>query len=444
MNCIKQLKNRLSIHFYLKKWFYYLKDIYSKYSFRLHCNAFIFLSILTLQILLNNFLVRVFGFGLTPYRFTDLWLMTKFSSCFHQINWQIYEFKLNDECYNYYYGKPFIYLMDVLNVNFENYQWSGWIQIGMLAYFLAFMYESLIKNYSLKIVIAMLLSPPVFLLASLGNSDIIVIFVVFIAIRILREPKYILIGFFLISFVTLIKLYTLPVLFLYMTLIRIKAQQIISYIFFTCVVFSVLDSQNSVGSSALQRLNYNSSFGISVFGSWFAAPQVNPPFHSISPFTRWILGFILLILLLKICHHFLSKFQVSFPSFNKNDMSKYHELVLVSLICVTLYIVGTSFDYKLVWFIWALALFSDVYASETIKKLFMISTMCSLWLSYATLSVTKYFFGFYLLQPLGDIFAGINISLIIVAIFIFNKTQPKFYLVYLQNILNRKLLNRFL
>jgi hypothetical protein len=334
--------------------------------------------------------------------------------------------------------------MDALNINFGNYQWLGWIQIIILSYFLAFMYESLIKNYSFKIVVALLFSPPVFLLASLGNSDIIVIFIVFLSFRILREPKYIFLGFILLCFVTVIKLYTLPILFLYLTLITNKAQKIISTLFFVGVVFSVFDSQHSVGSSVLQRLNYNSSFGISVFGSWFSAPQVNPPFNSISAFSRWIFGFILTILLVKIYHYYLFKFKISLPSINKNSVSGYYEFIAVSAICLTLYVVGTSFDYKLVWFIWLLALFSDIAISERTKKLFLISTICSIWLSYAPLAVTKYFFGFYALQPLGDIFVSIQIAIILVEIYLIIKSHPKFDLIHLRDVLIKRVSNKYL
>lgn len=436
MDLMKQIKYRRYMHHHVKAWFCFLQKIYTKYNLSLHFKAYIFLLILTLHILSNNYLVKVLGFGLTPNRFTDLWLMVKLRNCFDQIHWNIYQFKFDNECYNYFYGKPFIYLMDVLNINYENYQWLGWIQILILSYFLAFMYESLIKNYSFKVVIALLLSPPVFLLASLGNSDIILIFIVFVSIRILRKPKYIFLGYILLCFATVIKLYTLPILFLYLMLIRNKAQKIMSSLIFIGVVFSVLDSQQSVGSSALQRLNFNSSFGISVFGSWFSAPQVNPPFHPISPFSRWVFGFILTILLVKIYHYFLNKFKISLPSINKNSISKYHEFIIVSLICLTLYVVGTSFDYKLVWFIWLLALFSNTEVSKTIKKLFLISTLGSIWLSYAPLSVTKYFFGFYALQPLGDIFVSIQISIILLEMYSIIKIHSKFNLMYFRNMSN--------
>lgn len=432
------------MHFSVKPRYSFLQKVYIKYSFSFHLKALIFLLILTVHTLSDNYLVRFFGFGLTSNRFTDLWLMTKLTNCYGQISWDIYKYKFDNECYNYLYGKPFIYLMDVLNIDYENYYWLGWIQILIFSYFLAFMYESLIKKYSFKIVIALLLSPPVFLLASLGNSDIWVIFIVYVSIRIFNKQKYIYLGFVLLCFATLIKLYTLPILILYLILIRHKGRKIVLSLIFICVVFSVFDSQNSVGSSALQRLNYNSSFGISVFGSWFSLPQVNPPFHPISPLSRWIMGFVFTAILVKACHWLHYKNKVSLPTFNNKKESKYIQFIIVSLICLTVYSVGTSFDYKLVWFIWLLVVFSEIETNELIKKRFLFLTFCSIWLSYTPLSMTKYFVGFAILQPLGDFCVGIQIAIIVVKIYFIIKMHPKVQTLYYRNIINKKFLMNFL
>ncbi len=418
-------------------YFSFLEKIYFKHSLKLHFVALIFFTILTLQILLNNFLVGIFGYGLTPNRFTDLWLMIKLSNCFNEIGWDIYQFRLNNECYNYYYGKPFVYVIDLLKLNYNNYQWFGWVQILALSYFLAFMYKSLIRIYSFKVVAVLILSPPIFLLASLGNSDIIVICVVFISIKILRKPNYVFFSFLLICFVTVIKLYTLPILFYYMLLIKNKVQKILSLLIFMGVIFSVANSQFTVGSSALQRLNYNSSFGISVFGSWLSAPQVKSLFHPISPISRWMIGLIVTILLVTIHYHFFHKFKYPLINNDKKHSNEFNELITVSIVCLTLYAVGTSFDYKLVWFIWLLASCSELVSDHKVSKLFLFSAIGSVWLSYSALSIIKYFDGFYVLQPLGDIFVGIQISIIVYRLY------PILKIYFKQNIFNFKNNSKF-
>ena len=171
-----------------------------------HCilYAFIFI-VFTLHLLSKSKLVGIFNFGLTKNTFTDLWGVTKHSECYVQDGWKIYDFALGNDCRNYVYGKPFIYILHFIQIDLTNYLWLGWIQILILALItsqIVFLYSTDMK---LKVIFFIIFSPPVFLLISLGNSDILVLFMVYLAFKIIKKNHNLFLGFLLISFATLIK-----------------------------------------------------------------------------------------------------------------------------------------------------------------------------------------------------------------------------------------------
>lgn len=374
--------------------------------FILYVSIFI---VFTLHLLSKSILIGIFNFGLTKNTFTDLWGVTKHSECYVQDGWKIYEFELHNDCRNYFYGKPFIYFLHLIQIDLTNYLWLGWIQILILTLILSqivFLYST---NMRREVIFFTIFSPPVLLLVSLGNSDILILFMVYLSFKIIKNNQNLFLGFLLIILATLIKLYTLPILFLYIGLFKKITHKLIGFILATFVLFSVLDSQLEVGSGALARLHYNASFGVSIFGLWGTIPYIG---LSLSPIVMWLLGmvftFILaLTLFVIILRGGLLK---AMQGFDFNFRGNF-EWIALSIVCLSLYFIGTSFDYKLVWFIWLGAVIPSISNKNSIRDYFRIAMVLSLWLSYAASSLFKTNKVFAILQPIGDVLLTVQSAL---------------------------------
>jgi hypothetical protein len=276
-----------------------------------------------------------------------------------------------------------------------------------------------------EVIFFMIFSPPVLLLISLGNSDILVLFMVYLAFKIIKKNRNLFLGFLLISFATLIKLYTLPVLFLYVGLFKKTKHKSFGIIFATFVLFSVLDSQLEVGSSALARLNYNASFGVSIFGLWGTIPYIG---LSLSPIVMWLLGMVFTLILTLILFVFTLRRGLlkAMQGFDLNFRGNF-EWIALSIVCLSLYFIGTSFDYKLVWFIWLGAVIPSISNKNSIRNCFRIAMVLSLWLSYAASSLFKTNKVFAILQPIGDVLVTVQsaLALCYLIFYVFGFLQAK-------------------
>lgn len=258
------------------------------------------------------------------------------------------------------------------------------------------------KNFLIPIYI---ISPALWLLFERGNIDSLIFILLFLA-TITFSTKFELLGVFLIALSALIKFYTLPILLILPFILKHKITKIISVLVFTGLVPVVAANIKAIGTFPFPMFT---AFGSPSPGLWlnFFSWRFNLGFK-LSDFESHATGiFIYIITTLLILSNKKLQNRINLKAVNIAN-SKINRLsIIFTLTFLITYLAGMNFDYRLIYLIASLILYSKVNTDLFTNRIFQILAITSLWMTY-------FFFGFTGAVPVILMIVG-NMSQVIVA-----------------------------
>ena len=274
------------------------------------------------------------------------------------------------------------------------------------------------KNFLIPIYI---ISPALWLLFERGNIDSLIFILLFFA-TITFSTKFELLGVFLIALSALIKFYTLPILLIVPFILKNKITKIISVLVFTGLVPVVAANIKAIGKFPFPMFT---AFGSPSPGLWlnFFSWRFNLGFK-LSDFESHVMGiFIYIITTLLILSNKKLQNRINLKAVNIAN-SKINRLsIIFTLTFLITYLAGMNFDYRLIYLIVSLILYSKVNTDLFTNRIFQILAITSLWMTY-------FFFGFtgavpVILMIVGNMSQGIIASILTCEIILRLKVYKK-------------------
>lgn len=304
---------------------------------------------------------------------------------------------------NYVYGYPLIFLGKYLSFPFLNTASYAWILLIFSSTLIAAIANLSINNFKKVLVVVSLIicSPAVSLLFERANIDT-VIFILVILSAWLYARKQILFSIIIISFVTLLKFYTLFLLFIIVFLHANKKNRYVFIPITAMTALSVVLDLVRIGKRI--PASGSAQFGAGVFSRYF-----NEIGFYIDK-SVWVLIGIsvtcsITYLILKYSHHNALSLSSGF-NFKSSSVSEV-ALGWASIVFVSCFLIGFNYDYRLVFLSFAGFLILR-FNYSTKKYVWATIYLTSLWGSIGigeTLDGFSYVYQivFTLFQLVGDI-----------------------------------------
>jgi hypothetical protein len=338
--------------------------------------------------------IKIWGLG--AREFLDLEATMNFVDCYEKFGSQIYSVPNGVNCSNYVYGFLLVAVGDLFGINHIPTRILGFISLAILAYVIAYFLSALKVKYVLTLVImlVLVLSPPVSLLAQRANIDILIAFLTILGFHAIRH-KFNVIGFFLITLTVFIKFYTLLLLFL--LLFQKPFRKPIYFLLTLVIVISTVVNFSLIKS--LPSDGVYAAFGnrsIYYYLQDAQLLQANAP-NILGDLSGLILVITVVVALLAVD----SRFKNIFSGLNVDkSLGAPNAFLYIGLSC---YMLGMSYDYRLVYFLLPMLLFQTrIVVLDGIFKYFFIIAV-----AYTS------FNGMYFVQLVGDILIGLLTSFLL-------------------------------
>ncbi len=278
----------------------------------------------------------------------------------------------------------------------------------IISLLLAFYYLIIAIQPRSLLIFIYITSPALWLLFERGNIDSLIFILLFFATLTL-STKLEALGVFLIALSALIKFYTLPILLVLPFILKNKITKIFSVIVFAALVPVVFTNIRNIETFPFPMFT---AFGSPAPGLWlnFFSWRFNLGFK-LSDFESHVLGlsiFIITTLLLLSSKTLQNKIDLKTVAISHDRTSKL--CIIFTTTYLVTYLAGMNFDYRLIYLIASLILYSKVNTELFTNKLFQIFAITSLWMTY-------FFFGFagaipVILMIIGNISQGIVASIL--------------------------------
>lgn len=337
--------------------------------------------------------------------FLDTWQILRYGKCYETVGLSVYE-NIGTNCSNYLYGRTLLQLISFLGVDTTQTQILGYIFLVLLAVGLTVIFP--IQNRrDFLLFLAVLLSPPIMLLADRGNFDILIFLVLILVAKSVSRSNFYL-AFFLLSLTVLMKYYTAPVFLVVIFFTKIPKERILGAAFFLASIgFAIRDilitqTQYPHGSEA--------QFGFFVWGEYlnnFSSTQANQvQKYALSAIVFSIVFFIVLLS--------TQKLQLNRVNFIEITTWRFYAFWIFLTVSISCYFGGMNFDYRLIYLATTLLLASRVLIDFNTRAL-IESLVIFLWLSFPSGG----------LQPLGDLFIEIIVAYCFVCLMLEVKRKLK-------------------
>ncbi len=337
-----------------------------------------------------------------PISFMDLASVLGSADCYRRIGFEIYEYSIGHVC-AYNYGSFLMYFISYLGLGKNETIQVGFMFIFLFAILVGLaVYILRISRFRSFIFLGFVIfSPPILLLLERGNLDILIYILILISALVYGWQKIdISLGIIFLS--ALFKFYPLVLFFFIATLQRVG--RLIPYL--AIAVLGVLQILQDFGQGPGFINTVQLSFGGPVAGLYLGYLGVNLPYV-------WSIIFGVFLLLLAITSiYYFSRSTALFTDLRVEMLfpnSYLREIYLFNLVVhITCYVLGMSFDYRLVFLVTScvLLIFSD-YVSKFHKQCLASAVLIILWTSANIL----------FLQLLGDIVIGILTAFFVVQVF---------------------------
>ncbi len=349
-----------------------------------------------------------------PILYVDSSTVLHYSRCFENIGIKVF---LNGEiCSNWNYSTSLLRLIGVLELQNTNEQLIG----KMFTYFLLLSFcvlLYLLRGHSFAQVTLFLglISPPVWLLIERGNFDTVIYLLIFLSALIYAQG-YKIISILLISISSILKFYTLPLLFF----IWIKSRGFYlklfsSIIFLVSVVLIAFDLRLLDKNNVIQA--GNNHFGLKIIGNYLGKLGI----EIYLPAQYLLSGFFFFA---SIVITYLIVLRFPFVHLNNPNLSKLKILYLFNFVVfISMYLTGLSVDYKLI-FAMTTAPFLIIHSQRKFRFLVLLLFLFSVWFTYLT--------GFF--QTIGDFTLQIYMAIQIVFILQATNFQPRIRSIYVKSL----------
>ena len=329
-----------------------------------------------------KFLRMGFGGG-----FIDTQSVLYSAKCYQSIGDAV--FSRSGECSGYLYGSTLLRILSFLNLEPKATQVVGYILMMILALSISYKidaYKSFRENRNL---IAVVLSPPIFLLAERANFDILILVLVIFA-SVLFSAVHEFWALLPLTLASLCKFYTLPLFLVFLLLNKGIKKKSLTFAVGALVTlrlfFDLKLIQNSFPSQALWE------FGMSVWTRYLYSNKIglaNP-----GELINNISGFLILCLILMFITIFLKKSKISIQSTSIGSTRERFLFYSLFGSHASCYILGMSYDYRLVFLAIATIIYLKCLSTKGshISNLVLVLLLLSMWLTYPTS----------FLQPFGD------------------------------------------
>lgn len=348
--------------------------------------------ILTIWIFCNFALLHIFDWPniklwkMRGGNFIDLSAIQDYAKCFEDIGYAVYNSGPLSECHGFVYGTTLLRTFNLFGITFISTEILGVIFLIILSTSLALVLTIVDINLKklMPITTIIILSPPISLLAERGNIDVLMFAGITTCLLALTDKNWVL-RLAILSFLTLIKFYALPLLFLFLIKAKRQNQVLATVPVIAIVYFSIRDLLHV--TSLPQPIH--AAFGnLSLFYylDWLGVT------------TSELIGHILGLFAISACILILrfAKFRLS--ALFKRDVTS-SELI-ASLTLLFCYYLGMNYDYRLVFVLLpiAIAMKSPVLKSTSLTALVVLTPI--MWGS----------FNLFKWQLLGDIPIGVLVA----------------------------------
>lgn len=274
--------------------------------------------------------------------FIDLTAIQYYATCFKEIGYAVYNPGPFSDCHGFVYGTTLLRTFNFLGITLIQTRILGLIFLLILSASLALVMSNV--NVSLKVLIPIssfiILSPPISLLAERGNIDVLM-FAGIATCLLAISDKHWIIRLAVLSFLTLIKFYAIPLLLLFLIKAPRKNQMLAAPPVLASVIFSILDLAHV--TSLPQPIN--AAFGnlsLYYYLNWLGVT------------TSELAGHILGLLAICICILMFVFANSRLPWLLKRKVTSSELIASVTLLFC--YYLGMNYDYRLVFVLLPIAI----------------------------------------------------------------------------------------
>ena len=343
--------------------------------------------------------------------FADLRLITSASECFQTKGWTMNSASCDP------WGRPFNYpslwvkIFAALGITQINTMFIGTVEIVILSlsffyWICRFRFSAMFREGSALpwlFIFCFLLSPPILLLMERGNIDSLLFASMTLAAELLRRQSIVAAGV-LVAFLGSLKLYPFGGLVSILLATQSKRKRILIFIVSFISGLLILGELSFISNRSLTSWN-SLSYGIFILPFIFFQKFGMPD----SKIAAIALGLLFLIFVTIFCKIAFSKYinQVTFLIRKHSELEKL--FIMFGVTFVTTYLMGTSYDYRLVI---TFPLFLTFYLSSqsrSEKRLVFISALFVMYAGHLTFKLTQVGM---LLNCLGDVFITLFTSLV--------------------------------
>jgi hypothetical protein len=364
-----------------------------RYFFRTSILIFVFLSMMQITTWIPLRYWKIWGGG----GFVDIGQLLHWGDCYNEYGIQVYGDVTSETlgyCGGYIYPRQVVQFIDLLNLARIDVKFFGFIMMLLLSFILAYVLQNL-RKISLAAV-SIVISPPILLIADRANVDILITVLALIAAFALNR-SYFYLAVILLFFTVLIKFYTLPTLFVFFLYAKNMKKKL--FLVLMIVFAFILIRKDLTFVSNLLGNENERQFGINVWSSYLCDYNLFKPFATYLPVIDYLIFFLCICFVLYFQHNKeLNLIEIG----QTLDIKKNAVLTLFATISITVFIAGTSVDYRLL----LLIIPTSVLINNSIfifraKELFVLLLVC-LWLSFPSGG----------LEPIGDLAVEILVAVL--------------------------------
>lgn len=344
------------------------------------------------------------------FNFEDFVTIFTSAKCFQTIGLQIY---VPDEsrplCF-YPYGRSFIFLIDLLRIP-ASFAPIIIVLVSLLILHAAARLLGETTIFEKSVFVLFFISPPLWLGFERGNADLLICLLVLTAAYLISTNKGVL-GIWILVLSTLIKFYTFPLLLFVLWKYKPKANKLLLTVCLFALSFVMF---TDIQAQHLQQPG-SFAFGSPIVTFWINAlnSNLNLGLNEITPRVGQPIG-VLLVLIISIFFLKAKHFSTQALALTASDLKK-NSFTYLGVVFVTCFLLGMSYDYRLIFSALAGVV---LITSRNLQKIWKYLIACiwlpSLWLSVFSFGLSPK--NHLLLQWVGNIFtffiAGLIIAMVI-------------------------------
>jgi len=341
--------------------------------------------------------------------FIDSWQVLRFADCYRLIQTEVYSD--TGPCPGYLYGRPLLHFINFIGASQSNSQIIGYLLMLTLVLVFAWVRADIQNTIPYYLLFLIMTSPPILLLAERANVDILIAIMIIASCKLFyHNSRYL--AYILTGITVVFKFYTAPVMLLFLLLDKNILRRIIgSLVLIICTNSALADirmTRTPYPDGALAQ------FGFSVWSKYFDLTD-----RKWFNFATAVFMDISILVIAGIALFVFWKFSgLRFIKSKFEELSSLHiSFLAAALIHVSCFMLGTSYDYRLIYLIIATLLVSGMrLLPVNFLHLMNVNLVCILFLSYPSGG----------LQPIGDFLLEIQTLVICyISLQIISSTVPR-------------------